>query len=390
MSDSRLRNALTAAAILSLGILMTIGTAIMAPMIGLVGEVFDGISELMLRSLVTISFFPQLLVTLLLGSRWGMRLHRKKLVMAGLIIYVSAGCIGFMSYNLVMLVISRLLTGISVGIFSTLGPILINSEYHGKTREKVMGYNIACLNIGGMTAAMLSGYLVDVKWNLPYLMYAVGILTFVIFMVIPTKSEEKVSEAHGKAKFTNQHGRILAFAFIMSIMIGGISTGLALYVVEKGIGQSALVGTVMASASLVSFLVSMNASKMRTMLGGWLISVAVTFTAIGFLIMFIARSPYLLVIGCSMIYGAMGMWLPEIMLEASEVGNKVQQALAIILINVGYAVGMIVSPVFFMYSTKLLRIDIAGGEYAVAAFISCVVLLGHHFLSQRRIIELRR
>src|SRR5690625_7764073 len=103
--------------------------------------------------------------------------------MLGLIIYLIGGVGAQFSSTIELLLALRLLLGVGVGLIMPLSMSLINDYYTGSVRTKIMGYNSAFCNFGGILTLLLSGWLATFGCRVPFNVYFLGLFIIILLFV---------------------------------------------------------------------------------------------------------------------------------------------------------------------------------------------------------------
>jgi MFS family permease len=104
------------------------------------------------------------------------RIGRKPLLFLSLIIYGLAGSSGLWLNSLDMIIIGRALLGVSVAGISISTTTLIADYYSGAARGKFLGLQAAFSSLGGVVFVSLGGWLADIGWRNPFMIYFVALL----------------------------------------------------------------------------------------------------------------------------------------------------------------------------------------------------------------------
>src|SRR5699024_11569390 len=106
----------------------------------------------------------------------------------------------------------------------------ISDHFVGEEREQMMRYNTAFSNVGGIVTMLLAGYLALSSWKLPFNVYLLGVVIFVlVYFYLP--KNEPISQSPGEQKEKiplSVYGYALASLVIMLAYIA-ISTNMALF-----------------------------------------------------------------------------------------------------------------------------------------------------------------
>src|SRR5699024_3923483 len=139
----------------------------------------------------------------------------------------------------------RLTLGAGVGLVMPLSMSLINDYFTGKERTKMMGYNSAFSNFGGIVTMLLAGWLATFGWRIPFNVYFLGLIIFILIFFFLPKGEIQQPEENKKTS------RLSIAAIGYSLAMGGImlayysiSTNIALFLEQNEIGGATLAGLV--------------------------------------------------------------------------------------------------------------------------------------------------
>jgi len=122
-------------------------TTVITGIIPQLKETFPKVPTTIIELLVTIANFSAL-ITLLLNPLLTKKFNLKKIVILGLVISVLAGIVPLFSTSFVLIMISRIILGLGVGLFSPHAISLIAHSYHGKLRARLLGYQTGLSALG--------------------------------------------------------------------------------------------------------------------------------------------------------------------------------------------------------------------------------------------------
>jgi MFS family permease len=99
------------------------------------------------------------------------RLGRKPLLMATTALYGLAGSSGYWLDSLGMILVGRAFLGLAVAGIMVSATTLIADYYIGQARATFMGLQAAFMGFGGVLFLTCGGYLADLNWRFPFLIY---------------------------------------------------------------------------------------------------------------------------------------------------------------------------------------------------------------------------
>lgn len=199
--------------------------------------------------LVSVPSFSVVAMLLLnpLVDRW---LNDRQLIMTGLILLSSAGIFPFFVQLYPLVLLSRLVFGMGIGLINAKAISIISQRYQGKERVQMLGIRGSMELIGGASCSLLVGQLLKIHWTLAFLIYGFGfiILAMYLLFVPPMEQTEKKEAQKSKQGLDKKDlAMILGMALLAGFVIcinSSISLRVPLFQIDgKTIasGQSALI-----------------------------------------------------------------------------------------------------------------------------------------------------
>ncbi len=105
---------------------------------------------------------------------------RRKVLLFALILYAVAGTTGAYLDNIYLILLGRAFLGVAVGALMTAIITLIGDYFEGLQRSTFMGYQAAFASTGGLIFISTGGFLADIHWRYPFLIYAVSLVILVM------------------------------------------------------------------------------------------------------------------------------------------------------------------------------------------------------------------
>ena len=127
------------------------------------------------------------------------RIGRKPLLFLSLIVYGLAGSSGLWLNSLDTIIVGRALLGVSVAGISISTTALIADYYSGAARGKFLGLQAAFSSLGGVVFVSLGGWLADIGWRNPFLIYFAALLVLpavLSFLSEPPRQDSIQSSDH--------------------------------------------------------------------------------------------------------------------------------------------------------------------------------------------------
>ena len=150
-----------------------------SPILGRLSAIFPHSTELDIQML---SSLPSLLIIpfIILSGKLTEKINNVLLLQVGLVIFSLSGILYMLSTKMWQLITVSALLGIGSGLIVPLSTGLISRFFTGTYRTKQFGLSSAITNITLVLATVLTGYLAEVNWHLPFIVYLFPLISIVL------------------------------------------------------------------------------------------------------------------------------------------------------------------------------------------------------------------
>ena len=161
---------ITLIGIFSISALNALPGLAVSPILGDLNKIFPSATDLEIQML---SSLPSLLIIpfILLSGKLTEKVNNLLLLQVGLTIFGVSGILYLLSGKMWQLIAISAMLGIGSGLIVPLSTGLISRYFVGSYRTRQFGYSSAITNITLVLATTLTGYLAEVNWHLPFLVY---------------------------------------------------------------------------------------------------------------------------------------------------------------------------------------------------------------------------
>ena len=250
----------------------------------------------------------------ILLDRWG----RKPVIIMALILYGLAGASGYLLDSLYGILIGRALLGLAVAGVMSGFTTLIADYFSGDKLNQFMGYQAGFMGIGGVVFLLAGGYLADVGWQYPFLIYlfAFVVLPGVLFAIDePDLQASSIQQSVPVEKVTFLSKNVILIyvvAFAGMVIFYMIPVQLPFYLTENGVSSSQ-VGMALAAQALVAAIVSLQFQKIKARFSFERIA-GLVFLAmgLGYIILAASSSYAIVILGLSIFGIGLGMVVPNL------------------------------------------------------------------------------
>lgn len=185
---------ITLVAIWSISALTSLPGLAVSPILGDLTKIFPKATELDIQMLTSL---PSLLIIpfILLGGKLTEKVDYVRVLQIGLWLFAVSGVLYLISTEMWQLIVVSGLLGIGSGLIIPLSTGLISKYFIGSYRVKQFGLSSAITNVTLVIATAVTGYLAEVSWHLPFLVYLLPLVSIVLVGYLKKERSVSVSSA---------------------------------------------------------------------------------------------------------------------------------------------------------------------------------------------------
>jgi MFS family permease len=250
------------------------------------------------------------------------RLGIVRVLIGAAIIYAVSGTAGLYLGDLLSLLVSRLLVGLSAAAIQVACITLINTRLEGVQRARWMGLHISAAMATALLAHPIAGALGEVSWRLPFALYGLGLVLIPAVLLqrgntvaAPPAASKHEARSSLRAWFPL---RYLALAFAVGTLALMPSVEVPFLLREKGLVSPAVIALVLTADSLAGVGMAMfYGSARRRISAHAAFAFSFATAAIGLFVAGLAGSVAMVIVGL-LIYGlGVGWFVPNLMTALS-------------------------------------------------------------------------
>ena len=369
---------------LLLGSMLTmLANAIIAPALPVINEVFTNVpnAEFLTKLMMTL---PALTIAIFAPFAGGLvdKIGRMKILISSLIIYAIAGSSGFWLNNLYILLVGRFFLGLGVAGIMTSVTTLIGDYFVGEERNKFLSLQSSFIALGGLFFITTSGFLADINWHLPFIIYSFSLIVLVlapIYLFEPDKVE-KTSNAENKSKVPPIIWLIFGSAFVGILFFYIVPVQVPFYLKTfKGVTNS-MTGLAIGCLTLSQAVSAFFYKNLKRHFSFQIIyAMSFIVMSIGFLFVGLSSS-YIQVILSILVLGIGTGWLfPNANLWIISISNNSNRGKYIGFLSTFTFLGMFVSPIFIQPIQSWFDIKfsfvVSAGILFILAIIYAIVFM---------------
>lgn len=167
-----------------------------SPIMGDLSKIFPKVSELEIQMLTSL---PSLLIipSILFAGKVAEKVGYTKVLLVGLTLFFVSGVLYFFSNTINGLILISALLGVGAGMIIPLSTALVSRFFSGNYRTRQFGYVSAISNLTLVVATAITGYLADISWRLPFVVYLLPIVSIILLPQIShTESNDTQVDSH--------------------------------------------------------------------------------------------------------------------------------------------------------------------------------------------------
>lgn len=325
------------------------------------------------------------------------KIGQKQTALLGITIAAVSSIIPAFSNSYIIVLISRGVLGIGIGLANPLAISLIGTFFQGDERARLMGWRSAIAGVGTSLMTYLAGQLLKISWHASYLVYLLfvpAVILFVIFVPSPEKEgyieEQTETKEDGQKSVKIQKSKplLIALMFLMfmamvSFMI--LAVKLPTFLVQNKIGTASQSATAWSIHNLAGLLGGMCFGYLYKHLKGYLLPMGLALVGVGFVMIGFSKTMTIIYLLNILTGFAASNVTPYIFNRISEVALPQNAPFYTSLALVGSNFGSFISPYAgsLIGKTGKLAIINAGVILLVLAIITTVTAFRRMRLAQQ-------
>jgi MFS family permease len=310
------------------------------------------------------------------------RFGRKPLLTIAVLLYGIAGSSGGILNAIGLILVGRVVLGLSVAGIMTTATALIADYYVGAARAQFLGFQAAFMGLGGVVFLSLGGFLADINWRMPFLIYllALVILPLIVFLLPePQRTIDEGSVNEPPASFPWAiAGITYAAALLSQIVFYLIPVQLPFYLRELVNASASQSGLAIAFATLFSAASAIAYKQIKARLSFiGIYTVAFFSMAVGYIVISAALGYSMVLIGLAIAGMGLGLLMPNmnVCLTSSTPASLRGRVLG--GLTTAFFLGQFLSPIFSQPLSNALGLDLtyrlAGGLMLMLGAIALII-----------------
>ena len=348
---------ITLIGIWSISALTSLPGLAVSPILGELSTIFPHATELDIQMLTSL---PSLLIIpfVLLAGKLAEKRDFIRLLRVGLWLFAASGVLYLFSSKMWQLMAVSALLGIGAGLIIPLSTGLISRYFTGEYRVKQFGYSSAITNMTLVVATAVTGYLAEVHWRLPFVVYLLPLISLVLsaylkkntVSVTVKQASAVISSMQSAPVISGKYGihirhliQLMLFYGVVTYVVLAVTFNLP-FLMEahhfssgnSGLMISLFFLAIMAPGFMLDNIVKLlgNKTKLYSLLA----------VAVGLLLIWISPTEWLIVPGCILVGLGYGIIQPLIYDKTVDTAIPQKTTLALAFVMVMNYLAILLSP----------------------------------------------
>ena len=365
-------NSLAKFSLLSISILLMSHLAISPVIPNLYNFYHTNNPNIGLASVESLATIPAMMITIfvLLSNGVIKFIGKKNTVLLGLFLIFIFGIIPAFTTNFKIVLISRLLLGAGIGLFNSLSISMISDFFDEEYRGTMIGLRTAFLNIGKALTTFISGYLLIYGIQYTFLVYALALPIFIIFLLF-VPNTENVNNKKVSIKFHKETIVLTLLTFLVGISYMGATIKIPTLLAERYHYQPDVARNLLTILSLSGILSGVIFGILVKRFKNLTLPIMLSFMTVGSVLFALTNNIIIFYIAAIFIgISFVGTMSFNFFYISNKLDNKfINFATSVIL--VGGNIGVILTPVVLTKIPEALNLE----KYTTPFFITTALML---------------
>ncbi|TYP47002.1 MFS transporter [Thermosediminibacter litoriperuensis] len=314
-------------------------------------NIAEAFPQIPFSTILLVSTLPSLFIipaTALAGMIAGNKIGYRPILIIGTLLFAIAGAVPVVMSDFTLILISRAIFGIGLGMIMPLGNALILNLFEGQQRANMLGLSGVVMNLGGIVLQMLGAVLCTISWRYAFLPHLLGLVTLIMVIFMLPEPEKKEGAVKEKVKTP-------ASVYLISTLIGiammlnyPMLVNMSTIIITGNLGDAASTGLVLSMFTVGGMVAGAIFGKLHQKVQRFTISIGLFILSIGMAFVNYANSLMALTLGATLVGMGFGIVMPAVMM----------------------IIGMIISPAGFAAASGILMAFMNLGGFVSTYYIA--------------------
>jgi MFS family permease len=282
---------------------------------------------------------------------------------------------------MMQLIIVSALLGVGAGIIIAFSTSLVSRFFSGEQRTRQYGYVSALTNIILVVATAVTGYLADIRWRLPFVVYLLPIVSILLVPAIK-KSDKDFSHKASEDVAADNAGKVdykrlvkyMLYYLLITYLVMVVSIDMPFLLGKYGY-DSAVSGYVTSLFFIAMMLPGLFINRIIAVLRGGILIFSLLLIALGLFDVYFNDSLIFIIFGCVAAGVGYGIAQPYIYDVTASLASPQKSTYALALLMTMNYVAILVSPFFVDWMQELFGVKGVRFPFVLNSAIAAVALV---------------
>ncbi|MCF6514741.1 MFS transporter [Lactobacillus sp. S2-2] len=298
----------------------------------------------------------------------------KKVLITGLLIYGFFGTLPIIITNYWLLLFSRIMLGVGLGLINGLAVSLIGTFYDGEVKDRLMGFRSGFEMLGNAICSYLAGFLLVISnWHSIFLVYCIAFpICILVWKYLP---EPEKNEAEPKISFIKKIKQISPDLIYLSIIIAlyqvtyvGSTVRISEFVLQQHLGTVNDAAFIISVAPFAGLIGGILFSRIFKVFKKYIFAITLLASGIGQMIVANSKSFMMSAVGMFLITFLDTIFVSFILNQANQIKNKNSIHFNTSILLVGSNVGIFIAPILLGFITDIFNISAPINSYLLCGY----------------------
>ena len=327
--------------------LTIMAASLVAPALPSIAEEFEELANAQFLSRLVLSL-PALFIAIsaAVSGRLIDRYGRMIPLYTGLLLYAVSGTAVYFVNDLYIILGFRAILGISIGLVSTVAITLIGDYYEGAERSKLLGAQASFIGFAGMIFLLFGGWLADVSWRHPFLLYLAVLILIPLSVVSLDDRGVRSQQKLAKLDLTPTLYMVFGTGFVLMLLFYIIPTQLPFLVREAGQSANSMSGIALSLNAIGMMITSIGFGRVvRGISHHKVFAIGFVIMGLGHIIAGLASSYGLILVGVFVAGAGLGFAWPNLNYWALSQSSNLSRGRVIGMLTTCFFLGQFMSPI---------------------------------------------
>lgn len=357
-------------------------SAAVSPALANISNAFPNASTSLIKTVLTLpSLFiiPFSLISGHLVHRFG----NKKILIAGILIYIFGGVAPVFANTIPQLLFFRAILGCGCGLIMPVSQALIAINYQGPLRTRITGYSGAASYLMGVIASFVVAPVSSIDWHYSFYIYLIAVIVLLLnIFALPGDKPVRTENKKQEKKFPGVVWWTIAGMLLINIAFYAVPANVALFMREQNIGIAQSAGTVISVFMVSGFIAGMILAYIHRFLKKYTVIFGLGIMSLGYIVLSVANNLGLVIAGSGFVGFSFGVLFPSLLILITNKCSANSCVLALSFTSCAQFLGQFLSPYILQLIKEVFGLSSLRNDFIILAITLSVSTIIYFVIKQ--------